>query len=59
MRVSEFIEWLKTQPQDATVRTLNVEMYSDGEGCSIWFEDFRPEFDAWLDGDQLRIGNDH
>lgn len=45
MRVDEFIEWLKTMPQDATVQMLyhtSGSTYYD-QGGNISVEDFKSE----------------
>jgi len=39
MKVSEFIEWLKTQDQDATVKVVVHKDYYN-EGNSPWAEPF-------------------
>jgi hypothetical protein len=47
MKVSEFIEWLKTQDQEATVRVLVAEFRN---GCDITKEvDFTPELSYYCD----------
>lgn len=43
MKVSEFIEWLKTQDQEATVDVLVIEPSRNWSGESHHWEPFTPD----------------
>jgi hypothetical protein len=63
MKVSKFIEWLKTQDQDAVVEVLVRESRGNGwEGDSFHFEELDPDKHAdYVDfrGNQFAKGEPH
>ncbi len=64
MKVGEFIEWLKTQPQDAMVRVAEVKVnqFDEGQVDEVVFSDFnQPSIQAdcydgvlWLGGNEAK-----
>jgi hypothetical protein len=59
MKVSEFIEWLKTQDQEADVKVVEKRAGRDYQGDYVVEVDFDPEENAYyidMRGNQFAVG---